>query len=263
MQKLYNRREEPPLADDRKIQVTKNGPYIVHGNVPLCEDALAKNEDGVQDYFTSRSFATDEKGYALCRCGQSGHKPFCDGTHEKIEWNGSETAGHEPYTDRVQVFPGRDIDLDDDNRCAYARLCHRKQGDVWTLTEKEQGGELEEQAALASWHCPTGRLQHEDNKTGHVYEQEYAPSILILEDTEEGVSGPLFVRGGIPLYDEDGVQYEKRNRYALCRCGGSQNKPFCDAEHVPGQFHDGSPALQGQFGGHDDSFKGHVDLDLS
>lgn len=248
------------MAEQIRIEITKNGPYIVRGNVPLSEDALAKNENGVQDYFHVRDDAPQEEPYALCRCGHSGHKPFCDGTHEKIHFDGTETAGHEPYLKRAEVFEGQDVDLYDDNRCAYARLCHRQQGDVWTLTEEEQGGELEEQAVLASWHCPTGRLQHQNNNTGEVYEQEFGPSIVLLEDTEEGVSGPIFVRGGIPLYDENGEQYQQRNRYALCRCGNSQNKPFCDAEHVPCGFSDGSEALQGKWGAHDDSFKEHVDL---
>lgn len=248
------------MAEEKKIEVTKNGPYVVHGDIPLSQDALAKNEEGVQDYFHVRYYQPEEEPYALCRCGQSQHKPFCDGSHERCHFDGTETAGHVPYAERAEVYEGEDIDLYDDNRCAYARLCHQKHGDVWTLTEEEQGGELEEEAVLASWHCPTGRLQHQNNETGEVYEQEFEPSIVILEDTEEGVSGPLFVRGGVTLYDEDGQPYEKRNRYALCRCGNSQNKPFCDAEHVPTRFSDGSEALQGEFGQHDDSFAEHVNL---
>ena len=54
-----------------------------------------------------------------------------------------------------------------------------------------------------------------------------------------GVSGPLYVRGGIPLVGADGTEYELRNRYALCRCGASRNKPFCDAMHVTVGYEDG------------------------
>ena len=242
------------MSEKPKITITQNGPYIVDGAVPLSQDALAKNENGVQDYFDVKDYETEET-YALCRCGASGHKPFCDGSHEHVHFDGKETAGHSTYAERAEQYPGQDVVLDDDNRCAYARLCHQKQGDVWTLTEEENGGELEVEAVEGSWHCPTGRLQHTDRATGHVYEQEYEPSIILLEDTEEGVSGPLFVRGGIPLYGSDGTIYEIRNRYALCRCGNSSRKPFCDATHVPSQFNDGSPALQGDFGEHDDSFE--------
>jgi CDGSH-type Zn-finger protein len=39
------------------------------------------------------------------------------------------------------------------------------------------------------------------------------------------------VRGGITIESADGVPYEVRNRVTLCRCGRSDNKPFCDASH--------------------------------
>lgn len=249
------------MSTDPKITITKNGPYVVSGKVPLTEDALAKNAEGVQDFFSVRTYTPEEEPYALCRCGNSKHKPFCDGSHVTSGFVGTETAGHSDYLDRAEIYEGEDIDLYDDNRCAYARLCHQKGGDVWTLTETEEGGEREVNAVRGSWHCPTGRLEHHDNETGEVYEQKYDPSIVILEDTEEGVSGPLFVRGGIPLYGEDGEEYQVRNRYALCRCGASGIKPFCEAEHVNVQFNDGSPALEGQFGAHDDSFSSTPDIE--
>ena len=63
------------------------------------------------------------------------------------------------------------------------------------------------------------------------------------------------MRGGIPLVGADGHEYERRNRYALCRCGSSTDKPFCDAKHVIWEFNDGSPALEGQQGERDESFK--------
>ena len=80
---------------------------------------------------------------------------------------------------------------------------------------------------------------HIDSETGAIYEPDFTPSIALLEDPEEGVSGPLYVRGGIPLIGSDGSMYEMRNRYALCRCGESRNKPFCDAMHVTVGFEDG------------------------
>ena len=57
-----------------------------------------------------------------------------------------------------------------------------------------------------------------------------------LED--DPVLGPV-VRGGIPITAADGFQYELRNRVALCRCGASQNKPFCDGTHAQIKFRDG------------------------
>ena len=145
--------------------------------------------------------------------------------------------------------------LFDDNRCAYARMCHRAQGDVWTLTENSVNDEIKDEAVAASWNCPTGRLVSVDTRNREVYEQDFEPSIVMLEDVQERASGPLFVRGGIPLESADGSEYERHNRYALCRCGRSSNRPFCDASHINLGFDDGSVALRGQWEGIDDSFQ--------
>ena len=57
------------------------------------------------------------------------------------------------------------------------------------------------------------------------------------------MGGPIYVRGGIPIASLDGTPYEVRNRVALCRCGASQNKPFCDGSHVDAAFRDGLGGL--------------------
>jgi CDGSH-type Zn-finger protein len=54
----------------------------------------------------------------------------------------------------------------------------------------------------------------------------------LIEDTAKQVSGPIWVRGGIPVLSADGTTYEIRNRLTLCRCGRSANKPFCDGAHA-------------------------------
>lgn len=238
------------------ITITKDGPYVVSGSVPLTEDAIVESADGSHlEYHRVREYETKEK-YELCRCGYSKHKPFCDGTHADIGFDGEETAERVPYMRRVDEYPGPELDLLDDDRCAYARLCHRRGLDVWTLTEEAADEEMGRQAVGASWNCPTGRLEHHNVRDGEVYEQQLAPGITLLEDTQEGVSGPMFVHGSIPLISEDGTQYELRNRYALCRCGESMSKPFCDATHVTVGFYDGSAALEeGWTGKRDDEFK--------
>lgn len=245
-----------PQRGDMRIEITENGPYVVHGNVPLTEDAIVESPDGSHlEYHRVREFDSQET-YALCRCGHSKHMPFCDGTHERIGFDGTETADKAPYLHRADEYPGPELDLLDDNRCAYARLCHRGGVDVWTLTEEATDEQTGRQAVGGSWNCPTGRLEHHNVKTGEVYEQDLVPGITLLEDVQEGVSGPLFVHGGIELVGADGSSYEGRNRYALCRCGYSTNKPFCDAMHVNAGFDDGSGAFEpGWSGQRDDVFK--------
>ena len=244
------------MAQEQKITITKNGPYLVQGGIPLFEDAMdADNEKHHMVYNRVKEFELNGPGYRLCRCGQSKHMPFCDNTHEHVDFDGTEVADRTPYRDRSDVYAGDGIYLLDDNRCAYARFCHRKDGDVWTLTEYSETDGIKKEAVEASWHCPTGRLTHYDTKSGEAHEESYDPSIIILQDIPEGTSGPIFVRGGVPLISEDGTEYETRNRYALCRCGHSQNKPFCDAYHNPYQFNDGSEAFKGKREGIDSSFE--------
>jgi len=87
--------------------------------------------------------------------------------------------------------------------------------------------------------CPSGRLVLRDKKTGKPVEPEIEPSIAIVEDPEKKRSGPIWVRGGIPVESASGSRYEARNRVTLCRCGVSENKPFCDGRHLKSKFDDG------------------------
>ncbi len=57
--------------------------------------------------------------------------------------------------------------------------------------------------------------------------------LALIEDPGIGVSGPIWVRGGVRIESAEGKIYEIRNRVTLCRCGKSKNKPFCDSAHWP------------------------------
>lgn len=64
-----------------KIEITKNGPYIVSGDLPLSEQWIVTNAEGDSlDYREGKKFP-EQAQYALCRCGKSNNKPFCDGNH--------------------------------------------------------------------------------------------------------------------------------------------------------------------------------------
>lgn len=221
--------KNPKVDPSMRIKIVEDGPYLVSGGIPLDEKVITPVGHHYE-YHDGRSFAQAEK-YALCRCGKSKTPPFCDGSHVAAHFDGTETASRAPYEDRAQVFPGPGVDLLDDNRCAYARFCHREDGDVWTLTEESADPHLRAEAIKASTDCPAGRLVHYD-KEGDAIEPDLEPSISLLQDPQKGVTAGIFVKGGIPLESADGTEYELRNRYALCRCGASSNKPFCDARHV-------------------------------
>ncbi len=65
-------------------------------------------------------------------------------------------------------------------------------------------------------------------------EQEAAPSITIAPN------GPYIVQGGVPVSRRGGEALQgDQTRYALCRCGGSETKPFCDGTHASNGFSDG------------------------
>lgn len=221
---------------DMKIKIIKNGPYVVAGNIPLCEKIIEPTGN-TYIYEEGRTFPKS-KTYSLCRCGKSKNHPYCDGEHQEAEFDGTEVASREKYDDRARVFKGPGVDLMDDGRCALARFCHEEHGSVWQQIKKTDDPQAKEEVIRGAINCPTGRLVAVDKETGEKIEPELEPCIEILQDREKGVSGPLYVKGNIPIESSDGTTYEVRNRIALCRCGKSKDTPFCDGEHLKKEFKD-------------------------
>lgn len=223
----------------KRITVTEHGPYLVSGDIPLIRMAIACNEAGESVGWTEIERIPTQPRYALCRCGHSSSKPFCDGTHTDGGFDGTETAGHVAYMECSVAIDGPGVELRDARKlCAEARFCDRA-GGLWKLVERcddvEARAIAEEQAML----CPSGRYVLRDRENGVEFEPQVEPSIVLIEDPQLGVSGPLFVRGGIEIVDSAGEPYEIRNRVTLCRCGHSGNKPFCDGSHIAAKFDDG------------------------
>ncbi len=218
--------------DQRKIKVSKNGPYIVKGGIPLSEQTIITDNDGYSHEWRGSEEYPRRENYALCRCGQSKRKPFCDRTHLKVDFNGTETASQEPYLDRANEIDGPALRLTDaKNLCSIARFCHRA-GGIWKLTRESDNPEAKRTAIEEAANCPSGRLVVWDKKTEEAIEPEFDQSIGLVEDPEKSVKGPIWVRGAIPVESADGNSYEIRNRVTLCRCGKSSNKPFCDGSHI-------------------------------
>ena len=228
------------MADSNgsKIVVTPNGPYLVSGSVPLMVETIGVNaEGGSWTWEPGRSFELKEK-YALCRCGASATKPYCDGTHAKIAWDAAETALHTPFAEQAKTIDGPVMGLQDaEVLCAFARFCDND-GTIWQLVTEATGGEKEQTTVHEAVSCPSGRLVLHRNDTGAAIEPNLAKSISVTEDPAKKSAGPLWVRGGIEVIGQDGKPYEVRNRQTLCRCGKSANKPFCDGTHVDVDFHD-------------------------
>lgn len=215
-----------------KIEIVKDGPFLVSGGLPLGEQWIVTNAEGESlAYKDGKNYPTPPQ-YALCRCGQSGNKPFCDGTHAKVQFDGTETASRQPYLEQAVTIEGPTLLLtDQENLCAFARFCDPK-GRVWNLVKQADSPEVRRLVEHEAGHCPAGRLVAWDRKTGKPIEPKFEPSLGLIEDTDKKVSGPIWVRGGIPVISADGKAYEVRNRMTLCRCGQSANKPFCDGAHA-------------------------------
>ncbi|HEX7586552.1 MAG TPA: CDGSH iron-sulfur domain-containing protein [Patescibacteria group bacterium] len=215
-----------------KITVSKNGPYQVSGSLPLSEEKIVPDENGDPLKWEKGKDYPQKRSYDLCRCGQSKHKPFCDGSHAYASFDGTETADQKKYLEQAEKTEGPDLELTDAVKfCSSAKFCQRA-GGTWELTKNSNDPKSKETAIQQACDCPSGRLVAWDKKTSQPIEPELEPSVSLEENPSEGVSGPIRVKGGVSVESADGKQYEIRNRATLCRCGKSKNKPFCDGVHL-------------------------------
>ena len=225
--------KKKPSGDEMKIKIGKNGPYLISGEIALSELIIGIGPDGNPNEWRVGKKYPSQKNYSLCRCGQSERKPFCDGAHLKVGFDGTETASREPYLSQTQEFIGPSLKLlDAQALCASARFCHRA-GEIWNLIPKSDDPDKKKIAIEEACDCPSGRLVVCEKIHGNMIEPELEKSIGLIEDPQIKTSGPIWVRGGIPVESADGKTYEVRNRVTLCRCGKSGNKPYCDSSHYP------------------------------
>jgi uncharacterized Fe-S cluster protein YjdI len=112
--------------------------------------------------------------------------------------------------------------------CIHVQNCVRKLPQVFKAEERPwivvDGADADAIAATVEA-CPTGALHYRRLDGGA---QEEASDETTVEPRP---NGPLFVRGHVRIVDDDGAVIREDTRVALCRCGGSANKPFCDGSH--------------------------------
>ncbi len=224
--------------DERRIVVTKDGPYRVEGGVPLLRTAIVQTERGEPiAWDEGPAFETPGEVYELCRCGRSSTKPFCDRTHEQIPFDGTETADRGPIAQRREAWEGEanHVLYDDLSLCTHAGFCRNVRTGVWEMVEEADDPEVRAEFAAMVQRCPSGRLSFAVLPDPEPVEPTFEPSVGVEPDAG------YWVRGGIPVVSEDETPYEVRNRQTLCRCGQSRNKPFCDGSHQQYGFDD--PAL--------------------
>ncbi|MDR1691032.1 MAG: CDGSH iron-sulfur domain-containing protein [Candidatus Methanoplasma sp.] len=211
------------MSDERKIKVTKDGPYMVYGQIPLNEEMIKRDSMGRSEKWEETKKLYPDEPYALCRCGKSTDKPFCTGDHAGFK--GGETAPRDTYDNRSKVYPAAEgVQLfQDPGLCVGAGFCHGKYN-VGETVKKKSTLDI---ALQQTYDCPGGSLVIAID--GEKQEPKFEKSISAT--TTPTKIGPLWVKGEIPVISSDGYEYEVRNRVALCRCGRSMNKPFCDGMH--------------------------------
>jgi CDGSH-type Zn-finger protein len=169
---------------------------------------------------------------ALCRCGGSGNKPFCDGTHAKIGFSGKREF--DASKDKRKDYVGEKITIHD-NRCvcSHAAYCYtglpevfRVEGRPWVAPDAASPEEIAEVVEK----CPSGALSYSVDGVEHK-DLDREPAIRLWK------GGPYCLEGGIEVdCDEPRAEGVSREHCTLCRCGASKNKPFCDGTHFDMDF---------------------------
>ena len=241
-------------SSEPKIVVVKDGPYIVYGSVPLSRKKKVTSQQGDSIAWRKTEVIEAEDTYALCRCGQSGSKPFCDGTHARVDFDGTELADTRPSSERIRIVPGS-LEANgetvfegaglvvkrDGYLCMHAAFCVGRLKRIPELMEGVDDSDVRAAIIGMMERCPSGSYMYALTPDGEDVEPDYPVGIAVTQEEGE-LAGPLWVTGGIPVTRSDGQPFELRNRLTLCRCGHSQAKPFCDGTHREIDFRERSEA---------------------
>jgi CDGSH-type Zn-finger protein len=215
------------MSADKKPQIRclTNGPYY------LIDDPEPAPVPGL--FRENGEACVTARGVALCRCGGSKNKPFCDGTHGTIGFSDRRIA--EGNADRRTDYVGKRVTIHDNRGlCAHAGVCTDRLQSVFRMKQEpwiDPDGAAAEEIIETVSRCPSGALSYSVDGVEH-RDADRAPRITVTDD------GPYAVIGGIELA---GVQFgdgASREHYTLCRCGASKNKPFCDGSHWRVGFRD-------------------------
>jgi len=136
--------------------------------------------------------------------------------------------------DKIREYAAARITIRYDiRRCIHASECVRRLPKVFDVNRRvwidaTQGSP--EEIVEAVQHCPTGAL-HFRREDGGAPEQ-----VAQRNEVRSSTDGPLYLHGDLEIHTSSGVVHD--TRAALCRCGASLNKPFCDNSHLRIGFRD-------------------------
>ena len=210
------------------IILATNGPlYLVNSQLP----------ERVENLQNSRGEAIFKiSSIALCRCGGSNNKPFCDGTHSALGFS-SENKSPPQTKDRRKDYVGKNITVHDNRRiCSHSAECLRNLESVFRLGERpwiNPDGATTESIVETVGKCPSGALSYSVDGIEHRDPESRKPMVTVEKN------GPYRVEGGVELVGVGSWgEGASREHYMLCRCGASNNKPFCDGTHLQIKFKD-------------------------
>ncbi len=185
------------------------------------------NVTGLKEFQNSRGESIKTKGsVSLCRCGASKTKPYCDGTHAAIGWTDEKSDVRQP--DQLDEYKGKSITiLDNRGICSHAAECTNGLPKVWLMGVEpwiDADGENKEKIIEVIKRCPSSALSYAvDGKIQTDFSDQ--PHIYVSRN------GPYHIRGGFKIADTEIGEGGSHEHAALCRCGQSRNKPFCDGSH--------------------------------
>ncbi len=229
--------EENQLVKEKpKILPLPNGPYY------MLNDMKPKIVDNLQN--SKGEPLSTVNGIALCRCGASKNKPFCDGTHGTIGFSSKNDENKKNMIkDRRKNYIGTKITIHDNRRiCSHSHECVNNLSSVFKADSRPwinpDGATLEEMIHTIR-KCPSGALSYSIDGVEYRDQNDRKPMVTVSKD------GPYVITGGIELLGESNngsnVQFGEgasKEHYTLCRCGASENKPFCDGTHRVINFKD-------------------------
>jgi CDGSH-type Zn-finger protein len=227
--------------DGMWIEVEADGPYTVHGDVPLVRKTQVVSEYG-EPLTWQKDGAIETSGeYQLCRCGQSSEKPFCDCSHRFADWDAAETADARPTSERQMTYPGGTgiVVRSDALLCSESGYCASRIAHIRDMVPATVEPQVRARIMAMVERCPSGSLTYALEEGGPDIEPDLPQQIAVTtEITSDGpIAGPLWVTGSIPVVRSDGQPFETRNRVTLCSCGLSKTKPLCDGTHRTAAVH--------------------------
>jgi CDGSH-type Zn-finger protein len=177
------------------------------------------------------------QGIALCRCGASKNKPFCDGTHSIIGFSSNnEENNKSKISPKRKSYVGKKITIHDNRKlCSHAAECINNLPLVFRLNQRpwiDPDQETTTEKIIETIRkCPSGALSYSIDEIEY-RDYDGKPLVKVSKD------GPYLVSGGIELVGIEFSDDISKEHYTLCRCGASKNKPFCDGSHFNINFKD-------------------------